>query len=384
MHAWIGLLSLAILCALPMPESDANDRADASNLGTPPAPPTIKPIEGGQIIARVGGEVILASELLGNINRFLAQNADQIPPSQLDSVRRDLMQRLLTNRPTKDAFNLIEVKLLYGEVCKVAPPENLEKIRDRIAESFDANILPNLMEAYGATHREELEAEMKKYGSSIDEQRRSFIERQLALSWIGERIDRDPEITHVRMLAYYQEHLADYEHPAQVKWQELMVRFDHFDGDRDAAYRAIAEMGNAAWHHAHGQAGMSWEELAKTKSHGFTALEGGIHDWTTRGSLVAEQIDAALFSLPIGTMSEILEGPDGWHIVRVLDRKEAGRTSFADAQMEIRKKLREEIVSRNIEEYLGKLRRQTKVWTIFSGEMTAEELIAIADQATLR
>lgn len=344
----------------------------------------VKPIKGGQIIARVGGEVILAGEVLGNINRFLKQNVGSIPPEETDKLRSELMQRQLTNRPRADALNLIEVKILYGEVRKAAPAENLGKIRGRISENFDTTILPSLMEATNSASRGALDDNMREYGSSIEQQRQSFIERQIARSWIGERINRDPEITHVQMLAYYQEHLADYEHPAKAKWEELMVRFDRFDGDKDAAYQALAAMGNDAWHFAHGQGGQSWGEIAKAKSHGYTAADGGKQDWTTKGSLVAGNIDAALFRLPIGELSEILEGPNGWHILRVTERQDAGRTPFADAQSEIRQHLRDEAITASIDAYLGKLRRRTRVWTIFSGEMTAEALIASSDQPMQR
>ena len=46
---------------------------------------------------------------------------------------------------------------------------------------------------------------------------------------------------------YYQQHINEYKYEAQVKWEELMVRFDKFGGDRDAAWSALAKMGNQAW-----------------------------------------------------------------------------------------------------------------------------------------
>ena len=42
-----------------------------------------------------------------------------------------------------------------------------------------------------------------------------------------------------------------------------------------------------------------------------------------QGRLVCEALDQALFTLPVGKLSPIIEGPTGFHIVRVTEREEA-------------------------------------------------------------
>jgi parvulin-like peptidyl-prolyl isomerase len=68
-------------------------------------------------------------------------------------------------------------------------------------------------------------------------------------------------------------------------------------------------------------------------------------------------IDHELFTLEIGQMSWILETEDSFHIVRVLERKEAGREPFTEVQGKIREKLKEERFQAGVEQYLTKLRR---------------------------
>src|SRR5690606_23430215 len=120
-----------------------------------------------------------------------------------------------------------------------------------------------------------------------------------------------------------------YEFPAQARWEELMVRFDRCNGDREAAWKLLAEMGNEVWKKVTenpGIRGPAFAEVARAKSHGFTASEGGVHDWTTLGALKCEELNEALATLAIGQMSNGIESEQGFHIVRVLERKEAGRT----------------------------------------------------------
>ena len=80
----------------------------------------------------------------------------------------------------------------------------------------------------------------------------------------------------------------------------------------------------------------------------------------------------------MGKLSTILEDEMGLHIVRVTDRTEAGRTSFLDAQVEIRETLRMERHKKAVDEYLAKLRERTPVWTIFDDEGEGRQSASMA------
>ena len=82
-----------------------------------------------------------------------------------------------------------------------------------------------------------------------------------------------------------------------------MANLDHFSS-RQEAYRAF-EMGNEVLR------GGDFATMAQARSHGPTASKGGQHDWTSKGSLVSKEIDAAIFSLTVGRMSQIIEDSKG-------------------------------------------------------------------------
>ena len=112
-------------------------------------------------------------------------------------------------------------------------------------------------------------------------------------------------------------------------------------------------------------AGAPLAAVARAQSDGRTAAAGGLRDWTAKGSLAAEELDRALFVLPIGQLSPILESNTGYHIIRVIDRQDATRTPFPDAQDEIRKKIQQERSDQKAQEYLAKVQRLYPPWTIF-------------------
>ena len=137
-----------------------------------------------------------------------------------------------------------------------------------------------------------------------------------------------------------------------------MARFSDFDS-KEEAYRAIAQMGNSVLR------GTPLEVVVRRESQGANAHDGGQYDWTTKGSLVSTVIDEAIFSLPVGKLSRILEDDKGFHIVRVLERKDAGCVPFQQTQREIRETLKDQHRDTRVKEYLEGLQRDTYVWNYF-------------------
>jgi parvulin-like peptidyl-prolyl isomerase len=304
-----------------------------------------------QILAWVGNEPILAGDLLGRINEALAGAAGKIPESDLDKQRWVLMERLLPSA--------IESKMVYLDFVKRMQPEQIEMIRASVYEQFDEKQLPRLIEQAKVASAADLEMRLRSFGTSIENVRRSFFEQVAAREIIRRNTESEREVTHDELLDFYQQHLAEYEFPAQARWEHLMTRFAKFPTKRDA-YQAIVDMGNEVLR------GAKFETVARRGSHGPSAPQGGQNDWTTQGSLVSRALDDALFSLPVGAMSKILEDDDGFHIVRVIERKEAGRTSFVDAQGGIREKIQETRRDAEVKAYLERLKNETYVWNYFA------------------
>jgi parvulin-like peptidyl-prolyl isomerase len=221
-----------------------------------------------------------------------------------------------------------------------------------------------------------LEIELARLGSSLADVRRGFNERLMASEWIRSKVKVNEDVGPDEMIEYYRAHLADYEFPSQARWEELMVRKNRFT-DEAAAYAEIAEMGNNVWQTGTQKPvrGAAFAEIAKKKSDGFTAKDGGLHDWTTKGALQCKTMDEALFTLQVGQMSSIIDSGPAFHIIRVLERKEAGRKAFTDVQADIRDRLKEKRYQKEAVKYLTKLRSDARIWTAFTGNVSADTLM---------
>src|SRR4029079_9432804 len=105
--------------------------------------------------------------------------------------------------------------------------------------------------------------------------------------------------------------------------------------------------------------------VARKYSHEPHAQDGGYYDWVTPGSLASKPIDKAVFSLDVDKLSAIIEDESGFHIIHVLERKDAGQISFQEAQPKIRETIAHQRKAQQHRKDLAEVKRKTKIWTIY-------------------
>jgi len=286
-------------------------------------------------VAFVGDQALLAGDLLPAVEQALLKYEGKVPVDQMQQQRALYVQQMLARK--------IEVKVVLLDFLRSIPADKqkevLANIDKQVEKQYYDEQVPENMKLLDVDSLAALQAKLNKFGTSIEKQKEDFREQMLVRTMIGQKVDRPPEITHDQLLTYYREHTKEYDVPAQARWEQLTALFAKFP-DRAAADSAIVEMGNQVLR------GAEFAAVAKKNSQEANATGGGYHDWTNKGSLVSEVLDQAIFSLPVNRLSLKLEDERGFHIVRVIERKDARRIEFVDAQDEIRTKLQDEERSR--------------------------------------
>lgn len=329
-------------------------QATPSEAGSSDDIPGMQSVEMAMVVARVGPEVVLAGDLMTPAaTEWLAKVSPNLKPEQIRQLKLQIYQQVLSPH--------IESLLVYVDACRTIPAERLPEIKAKVDEAFDQDQLPQLVKAAGAASLQEYEHQIRNQGQSLDRMRKMFFERALAQEWLQQNARSTGEIPHAEMIAWYQNHLDEFEFAAKARFEQLTVKISPSQ-PRDAAWNRLAAMGNEVLQ------GRPLAEVAKEQSEGATARSGGQYDWTSRGSLVSKVVDEAIFRLPIGELSAILDDGEALHIVRVTERTDAGCTPFIEAQVGIRANLVQERRKRAQDEYLKRLRDQTPVWTIFEDD----------------
>lgn len=338
-----------------------------------------------QAVAQVGNQIVLAGDVDGTVNLMLAINMAKVPEqererfkAQIEAQRQALFRQQLQSE--------IQIKLGYLDFIREVPSEKLPELQKRVNESF-AKELDSVREKLTTAKEEalmeqarrepvlsrlallmrdqqietlgELDATLRRYGSSLEKQQRAYGEHKLSQMAVFRHIRQNVEVTHDDMLNYYREHEVDFAIAARARWEQLSVRLDKFP-DEAAAYAALAAMGNEVY-----LGGAPLAAVAKRSSQEPNADKGGYYDWTNKGSLASRVLDDAIFSLPLNRLSEILRDERGLHIVRVLEREDATHVPFLEAQVDIKEKIRNERRMADVQAYLEKLRTNTRVWTVY-------------------
>jgi parvulin-like peptidyl-prolyl isomerase len=311
-------------------------------------------LDAAMIVARVGPEVVLESDLLTpKALEWLESVSPGLKPEQVKELRQQICRQVLEQH--------VETLLVYVDACREIPPDKLPEVRKSVDKAFDEQMLPQLLKEAGVANSLEYEQSLRARGQSLDNMRKMFFERGLAQEWLRKNARAEEEIPHADMIAWYQNHLDDYDYPARARFEAMTVKTGLKRSKREA-WDLLAAMGNEVME------GRPFDDVARARSEGPTAANGGRFDWTNQGSLASKLLDEAVFTLPVGQLSRILEEDTALHIIRVVEREPAGRTSFLDAQTDIREELKQTRRRKQMEDYLTRLRDRTPVWTVFDDE----------------
>ncbi len=301
----------------PAPNSPAVNSPAALPAGSEPSklriasPPAISVMRtSGAVLAEVNGQLVFESEVLPEVDRQLSQIGPQM------SVEQKLHERPAFIR--RELVAVIDRKLICQAAHRAAP---------EVAQAaFDA--------------------------SQGDE-------ASIAGAWLRGQTRVDDTITQDQLQACYVATQAKYPRPAEVRYEQIVAKLDNF-ATRDEAQFAIEYARNRAL--GIRQAAAAGQRLQ--------ALQAQTSDWTRRETIDSADVARSLFSMPVGSISAIFTGADGYHVYRVLERRNAGPAPL-ETVIEL---VREDVLIQRrayLEEaYISQLRARARVWTAFDAPPT--------------
>jgi peptidyl-prolyl cis-trans isomerase C len=86
-----------------------------------------------------------------------------------------------------------------------------------------------------------------------------------------------------------------------------------------------------------------------------------------RGELNAE-IDKAVFSLPVGTVSDPIGTKFGWHLVKVIEKIPVSYKPFTDVKAQLLKREQDTQFQKKLAEYLDKIKREAVIRVLPGGQ----------------
>ena len=317
----------------------------------------------GTLVAVINEEYVLAGDLLALIEPQLREAKERATASQLAEIREKMMRQALSQ--------VVQSKMLAQyfvneQVSGKSLNERADARRQmdkRITEAFYEVMVPRMMEQMKVDTQLELDRMLREEGSSLEAQKRVFKDSAFAEEARKKHVPKKFEIDAISMRDYYDAHVDDFRRPARARFREMTALFSK-SGSREEADKLIRQMGDEVF-----LGGTPFEAVAKRSSHGSRAAFGGVYDWVVQGSLKNENVDAAVFAIPLNRLSNTIEDSDGFRIVEVLEREPARIVPFVDAQVEIREILTAQRAKQAKESLVEKLKKSTSIWSLWPDDI---------------
>ena len=173
------------------------------------------------------------------------------------------------------------------------------------------------------------DAQLKELYDSDPEQFRAPDRVEIEyLNFDPENIEEEVEIPEDRIARYYESHSEDYAEAEQVRASHILLRLspDTEDGIkaeiRSKAEDILKQINDGA----------DFSELAAEHSNDTAnASKGGDLGFFSRGRMVPD-FETAAFALEAGEVSDVIETPFGFHIIKAVEKKAAGTKALADVR----------------------------------------------------
>ena len=284
------------------------------------------PILNGDVLDRYAGVVVAAREQMQHLwshPEKLQKGQPRPTPDDFEQFREMLVKR--------DLAGHVQRRLLVERMKSSLKPDQVKAMNAHIDQLFDREI-EKLKRELKVSTRTELELELNKKGTTLQNVKDNFATERLAMEYIVLKSEKPEPIDRLDLVAYYKEHVDEYAVPAKVKWEQIQASFGPERSKSEAKKQIDAARKEL-------DSGVTFDQVAKKYSDGPTAKTGGERDWMEAGNLTDTKLEKKLFELPLGEISPPHEGPSEWQIVRIVERQKAGRTPFGEVQDEIRKKI---------------------------------------------
>ena len=267
----------------------------AQRIDTRLSPPARGVVPIDRIVAVVNDEVITSNELAERTRLVAGQlrrGGGQVPPT--DALQRQVLERMIND--------LVQVQLARETGVKVDDAA-VDKTIQRIADDNSLSM---------TAFRQALEKDGIRYTRFREDMR-----NELLLARLREReVENAVVVTDAEVETELARAAKELGGDAEFQIQHILVLVpqqatpEQIDSRRRRALQALSEL----------RRGATFAEISATYSDAPDALQGGNLGWRAAGRLPTLFLEA-LDRLKPGEVSDIVRSPNGFHIVKLLDKR---------------------------------------------------------------
>jgi parvulin-like peptidyl-prolyl isomerase len=293
------------------------------------------------------------------VNRIVLRVNDQIATlNDYQDRRQEYVQEI--SRREQDPEERQRMTQQAGEVAYAEMYQELllrsraEQLGIDITEAQVDEAVGQLRQSYQIKTDQEFQAALAQSGMTV-EQLREQLRGTLRLQEVrGREIASRVKLDEEDLRRYYRKNIEQFRQPEQLQLREVVVLEEGGLPTAEERARVAGEVRQAV------AAGKSLADaVAEHSGKGVTsnAIELG---WVSPGDLDAS-LEAAVWKLPKGAVSEPVQARGGLHLVQVIDRRESRVPPFNEVADAIRQREQNRLYQEEWVKYLGELEKKSLI-----------------------
>ena len=324
--------SLALITAFSLFTISAS-ASEPEQKTTPPAAAKGDTLSQGPV-ARVNGSDISAVELNRARKILLSgKSSAQISADEQKELDRKLMDRI------------VSAELLYQSALKLEIKDLDKQVDAKMAQARSR--FPSEADFAKAIHDRDLS----------EKDFREYTKRDVIIgNFIDLTIVSKITVSEEECKKYYDQNIDKFRHDEKVRASHILCGIDAKASAedkkkaREKAEKLRKELADGA----------DFAKLAKENSTCPSSKEGGDLGFFGRGQMVPP-FEQAAFALKPGELSDVVETPFGYHIIKLTERTKAETLPFDAARSKIEKYLKNQKVAAAVDDLVTELRKTAKI-----------------------
>lgn len=336
---------IVVLAAVACSKSDpaaaaAAQTAPAATGAQAPAAPAIKPVPAQlpEVIARINGEAIPKAEFEKAVQTVEAQNGAPVPADQRDRILRGILDQMV-------GYKLL---IQEGAARKIAVPEaEIEARIGQIRSQFPT--------------QEAFTQALAQQKITVDQLRADARSEMMVTKVLQAEIEPKVAVQPAAVADFYTKNPDQFKQGEQVRASHILIGFPQ---NADAAAKQAAKV-KAEGILKQVKSGGDFAALAKANSTDTgSAVNGGDLNYFERGQMVGP-FDQAVFSLPTGQTSDLVETQFGFHIIKVTDKKAERAVPIDEVRPQIQQFLENQNRQAATQAFVESLKAKSKIEILF-------------------
>ncbi|MBF0275355.1 MAG: peptidylprolyl isomerase [Nitrospinae bacterium] len=281
-------------------------------------------------------------------------------------IKKDEVAKILTEiypqlSKAVDAGKNIDVKLILKKIVDNMVMDKImfQEVTEKKIEVSEKELKESVEMIYKRFQGEENFKKFLVQQKLSQEKFESKLKADLQINkLLSTEVYKNVEVSDKEAQEFYDKNPKMFKATGQIKASHILIKYKKSEGEdkRKVALKKIKEIQKQI------KNGADFTQLAKEKSEGPSAVKGGDLGFFGKGQMVPA-FEKAAFALKKNGVSDIVETPFGFHLIKLYEKKPAEVISLSKVKTQLKERLKATKIEVEVKKYYEELLKKYNVET---------------------